>query len=156
MKEIVFNQAKTVSLTGHRNIGKEFDKNQLKKVLISLTEKNFDTFLVGMAIGFDTEAFKILSDIKKEKDIKIIACIPCPEQSKAFDYKQKKEYDELVEKADGKIIITPYYTKYCMMKRNKFMVDNSSVLVAYVKKDFGGSYRTTKYAEKKEKEIIRI
>ena len=43
-----------------------------------------------------------------------------------------------------------------MMERNRFMVDNSSILLAYLREDRGGTYNTVKYAEKKQKQIIRI
>ena len=49
-----------------------------------------------MALGFDTVCFQILEEIRKEKDIKIIACVPCSTQAEKFSLEQKKEYDRML------------------------------------------------------------
>lgn len=156
MSDIIINPAKSVALTGHRKVDLTLNKEELKKVFLRLIDMGFENFLIGMAVGFDTIAFNILEEIRKEKDIKLIACIPCPEQAKNFDYKQKAEYDRMIKSADVKVILSPYYKKFCMLKRNEFMVDNASVLVAYIRQNRGGSYQTKNYALKKGITIIEV
>lgn len=156
MSELFINNAKACAVTGHRVLEISFDKNNVKKVLLELINNGYDTFLIGMALGFDTVCFQLLSEIKKEKDIKIIACIPCPTQSYKFSKKQKKLYDEMVSTADEKIILSPSYDEKCMQRRNKYMVDNCSVLLAYLRRDFGGTVNTVKYAQKKGIKIIKV
>ena len=156
MREIFINKAKTVAVSGHRFLNKDFDKQLLKQVFIYLVNNGYDTFLIGMAVGFDSECFKILEDIRKEKNIKIIACIPCRCQAKNFNYKNKIEYERMINSADEKIILQENYDKYCMLKRNNFMVDNASALVTYIRKDTGGTAYTVNYAKKKEIPIYRI
>ena len=156
MSELVFNPAKTVALTGHRVLDGTLNKERLKSEILTLINAKYDTFLVGMALGFDTVAFNILESIRKTEKIKIVACIPCPEQSNGFDLYQKKEYERMVESADEKIILRPRYTRICMIKRNEYMVDNSSVLIAYVRENKGGSYKTKNYAIKKGIRVIEV
>ena len=45
--------------------------------------------------------------------------------------------------------------RFAIFRRNRWMVDNSDVLVAYVTHEWGGAATTLKYAERKKKEIIR-
>lgn len=45
--------------------------------------------------------------------------------------------------------------RFAISRRNRWMVDNSDVLVAYVTHDWGGAATTLKYAERKKKEVIR-
>ena len=123
--------------------------------MTKFVEKDFDTFLVGMAIGFDTTCAKILLK-KRAHNIDIIACIPCEEQDKFFKGKQKEEYIDILNKVDKKIYISKNYTKTCMRERNFFMVDNSSLLVAYYYTHLGGTHITVSYAERYNKEIIYI
>ena len=156
MMEIFINRAKTCAVTGHRVLYKDFDRSKLKDIFLKTVEIGFDTYLIGMALGFDTECFNILEEIRKEKPIKIIACIPCLKQDYRFTLEQKKEYERMLNSADEKFYLGQDYTKDCMIKRNKFMVDNASLLVAYLKRDFGGSYTTVKYAEKQNVQIINI
>ncbi|MBE5734034.1 MAG: DUF1273 family protein [Clostridiales bacterium] len=156
MMDLIVNTAKTVAVTGHRVIYPDFDREKVEKLFNDLILKGFDTFLVGMALGFDTECFHILEKIRKEKQIKIIACIPCKTQSQKFTFKQKEEYDRMLSVADEKVFVSEEYSKSCMQKRNQFMVDRASVVVAYIKRDFGGTANTVKYATKNQVPIIEI
>ncbi len=156
MSEFLINKARTVALTGHRIVSKNFNREKLKEIFLSLYDKGYDTFLNGMAIGYDTECFKILTQIKSNKDLRIIACIPCKSQSQKFNSEQKKEYENLLNLADEKIFVNQEYTNTCMKKRNEFMVDNASVLVAYQNRDFGGTANTVRYAQKNNVEIIFV
>ncbi len=144
------------AVTGHRNLKTDLSLLLLKNTFIHLIKGGKDTFLVGMALGFDTVCFKVLEELRKEYGIRIIACIPCLEQAKYFSLKDKKEYDRMLSVADDKKVISENYNGYCMIKRNKFMVDNSSVLVAYLRENNGGTFRTVEYAKEKNKLIYYI
>ena len=144
--DVFINKTYTCSVSGHREFYDKIDKKILKQIFISIIEKGIDTFLVGMAIGFDTLCFKILKELKYDYNFRIIACVPCENQEKNFSLSQKKEYKKLLEEADEKVLINKNYTPYCMMERNRFMVDNSSILICYVTKNYGGSYATKNYA----------
>ena len=148
MNEVFINKARTVAITGHRVLYDDFNKDKLKELLTKFVDKGFNTFLVGMALGFDTVCFQTLEEIKKQSEVKIIACIPCLKQDYKFTVKQKQEYDRMLSVADEKIVLSEEYTSTCMQKRNKFMVDNASGVLAYLKRDFGGTANTVKYAEK--------
>lgn len=147
--------SKSCSFTGHRIIKNNFDINEFDNLLDKVINDGYNTFLIGMAIGFDTLAFERLLT-KKNKNIKIIACIPCREQDKYFNKKEKEKYRYLLEKADEKIYFSEEFTDACMFIRNRYMVDNSSILIAYFYKKTGGTYYTVNYAEKQRKQIIYI
>lgn len=155
MSEIFINRARAVAVTGHRVLN-NIDKNKLKLLFCSLIEKGYNTFLIGMALGFDKLCFETLVEIRKEEDIKLIACIPCEKQDLKFSASQKKDYAKMLNEADEKYYVNRDYTNTCMQKRNEFMVDNSSLLVAYLRRNYGGTYNTVKYAEKKNHIIINI
>lgn len=150
------NKEKTCAITGHRDLSFGIDKERLEEVFISLINRGYNTFLIGMAIGFDSLCFKTLELLRETFDIKLIACVPCLAQSKKFSSEEKLEYDKMICSANKVIVLSEKYTPYCMLKRNVFMVDNASILVAYVRKNSGGSVNTLKYAEKKDLEIIRV
>ena len=156
MKEFMINKARSVAVTGHRTLCKDFDKERLKKTFTGLIKDGYNVFLVGMAVGFDTECFRMLYELKNKNDIKIIACIPCLNQSERFNSFQKAEYDKMLTQADEKIVLSEKYHSKCMQIRNEFMVDNASVLVSYLRKDYGGTKNTVKYAEKVNCKIIRL
>ena len=156
MNEIVINKARAVSVTGHRTLYNDFNRERLEGMLMKLIDGGFDTFLVGMAIGFDTECFIALAKIRKFRPIKIIACIPCKNQDALFSEKQKDLYRRMVDSADERVVLNEKYTKTCMMERNRFMVDNSSVLLSYKRKEVGGTAATVRYATNKKIKIINL
>ena len=156
MNEILINKNITCAVTGHRNIQDKIDTEKLKNIFIDLIEKDYKYFLIGMAVGFDMLCFEILYNLKKEHDIKLIACVPCENQSKNYSIQEKEKYDNFLSVADEVILISKNYTKYCMFMRNKFMVDNASALVAYLREDRGGTKNTVEYAKKSNINIIYI
>ena len=147
---------KTLAVTGHRKLTPDLDIYRLEEIFLSQIENGVDTFLIGMAVGFDAICFQILEKIRDSKDIKLIACIPCENQSKLFTIDQKIEYERQLKSANQKIFISKEYTPYCMMKRNTFMVDNASKLVCFLRENKGGTFNTVKYAEKQNIEIIKV
>lgn len=145
---------KTCCFSGHRILPLDFDKESFEKLVYKTVNDGFDTFLCGMAIGFDALCFSVLERVKESYDIKIIACVPCNTQSKFFNKKQKKEYERMISDADEVIVVTEEYYDGCMMERNKFMVDNSSRLICYLNYGHGGTYSTVKYAVESGVEVV--
>ena len=141
---------KTLCVSGHRRVGSDLDIDKLRYALNTFIDNGFERVMVGMAVGFDTICFHILEEIRKQKKVKIIACIPCPQQDKPFSLEQKKEYRRMVESADERVILSECYTPYCMIKRNRYMVDNSIILIAYLNDNKGGTFSTVNYAKEKK------
>lgn len=147
----------TCAVSGHRQVDSSLNVNNLKNIFIKLIkEGKIKNFLIGMAVGFDTICFNILEEIKKTEDIKIIAVIPCEKQDINYSDAQKKEYARMLNVADEKIYVSKKYTKYCMLKRNRYLIDNSSVVIIYERKEKSGTSYTKNYAIKKGVPIIRV
>jgi len=156
IKGVEIDREKTCSFTGHRIMSGNFDERTLIKIINEVISRGYDTFLVGMALGFDTVCFKALTKIKKNVYIRLIACVPCNSQSKFFNKNQRAEYDKMIESADAVINVSDNYFDGCMMVRNMFMVDNSSLVIAYLNYNRGGTYQTVKYAAENGREIIYV
>ncbi len=137
----------TCAVSGNRTVGADLDVKKLKEIFIKLiVNRNIKTFLVGMAVGFDTVCFKALSELKNTFKIKLVAVIPCENQDYNYSKTQKEEYKNMLEIADEKVYTGKEYTKNCMFIRNRYLVDNSSVLVVYSRKKTGGTTYTINYA----------
>ena len=147
---------KTCAVTGHRVLKSDFNREKLYLALDKLAQGGIDTFLVGMAVGFDTECFKCLEKIRNTRPIKIIACVPCPKQDLHFTAEQKAEYRRMLSVADETVMISETYTNKCMFLRNMFMVDNCSVLLAYITENKGGTFNTVNYAKRKGVSVLLI
>ncbi len=151
-----FEIEKTACVTGHRKIEKEFNLEKLADAFILAIEKGITNFLVGMAVGFDMVCFKVLEKLREIYPIKLIACIPCIDQPKKFSEYEKITYYNLIDRADEKVYVSKEYKKNCMNLRNFYMVDNSKLVIAYLKEEKGGTFNTVSYAKRKGKEIIFV
>ena len=147
---------KTICVSGHRFLANDLNKKKVEGFLVKLIEKGFNTFLIGMALGFDTLCFQILERLREKNNIKIIACVPCPEQPLKFNQRQKEEYFRLLSVADEKVVLSEEYTPYCMQKRNQFMVDNSFAVLCYLNRNSGGTFNTVNYAKKQNVFVINV
>lgn len=142
-------QIKTCVFTGHRELASDFSKRKLKEEVKKLIAQGVDTFLCGMAIGFDLLAAEtVLSLKRKNPQIKLVACIPCIGQEKYFSKADQKRYVAAVKKADEKVILSDSYFRGCMQVRDKYMADRGDVMLAYCKKKEGGAAYTAKCFQK--------
>ncbi len=159
----------TVCFTGHRSqklpwgFNEEDDRCKAMKVTLQAEiekaiQRGYRTFLSGMALGFDMICTETVLDLKKQcQDIKIIGAIPCKNQDSKWSYKEKERYRNLLNKLDG---IRCVYDKYtgaeCMLERNRYMVNNSSLMIALFNGQSGGTKSTIEYARKQGLEIVII
>ncbi|HBF86750.1 MAG TPA: hypothetical protein DDW54_03630 [Clostridiales bacterium] len=141
----------TCAVTGHRTLKENFDRKKLDGKFTEIIEKEYKYFLVGMALGFDTECFLSLERLRKKfTDIKIVAVIPCVDQAAKFPPEERKEYNRMLTSADYIAAEKRTYFKNCMLIRNNFLVENSSYLLAYYDGESkkGGTYYTVSRAKK--------
>lgn len=132
---------------------KEILRNEIKKLI---AEKGVNKFISGMAIGTDIICTEIVLDMKKEYDIVLECAIPCRNQNEKWNKKQKERYSNLIHQADIVTCLQEDYTRGCMQKRNKYMVDNSQYVIAVWDGSKSGTFNTLKYARKLKRNIMVI
>lgn len=152
---------KTCCFTGHRELptglGKWKLTTRLEKAIVEQIKKGIRFFGAGGALGFDTLAARTVLKLKsKYPNIKLILVLPCPTQTRGWPIEDVEEYERIKAKADKVVYTSQEYTKGCMFKRNRHLVDASSVCICYKVKDSGGTAYTVKYAEERGLEVINI
>ena len=141
---------KTCAFTGHRILEEDFSLKKLKAAIKEVILRGVDTFLVGMAMGFDLYAAETVLSLKRKfPHVKLVACIPCYHQEKNFSLKDKKRYAKILKKVDEQVLVSEEYYSGCMQKRDRYMADKADILIAYLKKETGGTAFTVKYFQKK-------
>jgi len=151
---------KNCCFTGHRIIKKsEIDliKLKLKQEIIKLINNDVNVFICGGALGFDTiAALEVLEQKKIYEDVQLIMALPCKEQDKNWKEKEKIIYKNILKSADEIVYISDEFSKDCMLKRNRYMVDNSSFCICYLRKKRSGTAYTVNYAKIKNLTLIEI
>ena len=124
-------------------------KLELAARLEAIYALGYRHFLCGMAIGCDmyfAEAVLALREV--HGDVTLEAAIPFGDQPGRWDEAQRRRYNSLIDRADKVTVLQIGYTSDCMMQRNRYMVDRSSLLLACFDGRPGGTMNTILYAER--------
>ncbi len=152
---------KTCCFTGHRELPTGRDRDdlaaRLEESIVEQIGNGIQFFRAGGARGFDTLAAQTVLKLKqKHPDIKLILVLPCLTQTRNWPAGDVEEYERIKALADKVVYTSQQYTRGCMFKRDRHLVDNSSVCICYKTKDSGGTAYTVNYAKKQGIEVINI
>ena len=146
-------KANTCCLTGHRQIPEDVRpalERNLEQTLRRLIAEGYTYFGAGGALGFDTMAAQTVLRLRREfPHLRLILVLPCPDQTRYWKESDIAEYQRILSSADKVVYVSPHYHWGCMQQRNRHLVDNSGVCVAYCTKSTGGSAYTVNYARSK-------
>lgn len=119
--------------------------------------EGFRHFLCGMALGCDLyfcEAVLALREAHPE--VTVEAAIPCPTQADTWPEAQKARYARLVRACDFETVVSDRYTPSCMQRRDRYMVDHASLLIAAFDGTAGGTRYTVEYAMRRGLSILDL
>lgn len=127
-------------------------KIDLEKQITQLCQEGIRHFITGMALGADLYCAEIVLALQETgEDITLECAIPCATQTRGWTEEQQERYDKILSHAHLETMVQHDYTRGCMMRRNRYMVDRANTLVAvYDGKPVGGTARTIAYAMKQE------
>lgn len=151
---------KTACFTGHRQIPST-EKSQLRanlrQTLIYYIEQGYQYFGAGGALGFDTLAAQTVLELKNTyPEIKLILVLPCLSQASKWGVDDIAEYERIKQAADKVVYTSQEYSRGCMHKRNRHLVDNSSLCIYYLTKRSGGTAYTADYAKSSGLVVVNL
>ena len=146
--------------TGHRNIPQRKSgqiQERLRNEIVTAIQNGYTFFYAGGAIGFDTMAAQAVLELKAQyPHIKLILVLPCVNQTDGWEQSDIDEYERIRVLADEIIYTSEENKKGCMHKRNRYLVDHSSLCICYMTRKSGGTAYTVKYATSNGLKIINI
>ncbi len=159
----------TCAFTGHRPHKFPWRYNEadsrcvaLKATLVeqitALVETGVTQYYSGGADGTDLWCAEIVLALReKNPAIKLHCILPCTTQAEKWSASSRELYRSVLERADSIVYVSRDYHKNCMLDRNRFLVEHSSVLLAvYNGARRSGTGATVAYARKMGREIIVI
>ena len=124
-------------------------KLELEARLAGIYELGWRHFLCGMAIGCDMYfAEAVLRLRQAHPDVTLEAAIPCGDQPNRWSRAQRQRYNALLDRSDKVTVLQISYSPDCMLRRNRYMVDRASLLLACFDGRPGGTMKTILYAER--------
>lgn len=159
---------KTCCFTGHRpeKLPWGFDENtpecrrvriEIAMQLEALHTAGITHYISGMALGCDLLFAEAVLAMREEyDDVTLEAAIPCDSQANSWTKEQKERYNAIIASCDKVTFVQHQYTPGCMLRRNRYMVDNASVLLACFNGTPGGTMNTVLYARRQGVRTIII
>jgi uncharacterized phage-like protein YoqJ len=145
-----------VAFTGHRTYRSEADE-ELRQLLEELYAEGARRYLCGMAWGFDLSAGEAVVQHKLlHEDVELVAVEPFAEFRSLFRGEDAERYYALIAAADCRVVVGENNVG-AYMRRNDYLVDHSSLVVAWWdgRRDGGTAY-TALRARRKGREVINL
>lgn len=147
--------------TGHRRIPQNELKGieeRLEATITELYSHGVVYYGAGGALGFDTLAAETVLRLRDGSlpNLRLILVLPCLSQTKSWKAKDVARYEEIKRRANKVKYVSQEYTSECMYKRNRHLVDGSSVCVCYQMQNTGGTAYTVQYAKRQGLRVINV
>lgn len=158
----------TCSFTGHRPEKLPWGENESDIRCAELKERLFDTvlaaydqgyrhFLCGMARGSDFWFCEAVLRLQRlHTDVSLEAVIPFPGQADRWGREDRARYQRLLRSCSYETVVQEEYSPGCMQRRNRYMVDHASLLIAVNDGARGGTRSTIEYAFKRGVNVLDI
>lgn len=132
-------------------------KNKIRAAVAAMYDSGKRHFLCGMATGCDLYFCEALISMREVfSDITIEAVLPWQDQSEKWVDFWRERHSSLLAECDYQTIIQTEYSSDCMTRRNQYMIDSSSALIACYDGKPGGTQQTMLYAMRQGLCIVQI
>ena len=138
---------------GHRNVFENIE-DKLYKAVMSAAEQWCEIFYTGAMGEFDSLFSSAVRKAKKAyPNIKLI----CVKPYFTNDINTDKDYyaalyDDIIIPDE----LADIHPKAAIKARNRWMIDNSDIVLIYTVRNYGGAYEAKRYAEHKDKTLVKI
>ena len=132
-------------------------KDRLRDAVEAAYDEGMRRFICGMARGCDFYFAEIVLDLRRRKgDVSLEAAIPCAGQSSRWRLAERQRWRALVDQCDLETLVQEEYTPDCMLRRNRYMVDHSAMVIAVYDGQSGGTRRTLEDAIRRQVPFVDI
>lgn len=154
--------------TGHRESKLPWRGNERDPRCAALKRRIYDAveavyadgirhFICGMANGCDLYFLEAVLHFRAvHPDVTAEAAIPYAGQADHWREELKESYLRLLSECDYETIVQQNYSGGCMMRRNRYMVDHSRILIAAYNGEPGGTMNTMLYAMRRGLNVIEL
>ena len=129
----------------------------LEKEIDRLIRLGVTTFISGGAVGFEQIAASLVI-IKKETGfpVRLILAVPYRGEEASWSMRERRLFRNLMNDADDAVYLSKTYSKKCMDKRNRYLVDNSAHCICAMLDENGEVGRTVQYAHIQNIQVINV
>ncbi len=132
-------------------------KAAIRRAVERAYDRGFRHFVCGMAQGCDLYFCEAVLALRDERPgVTVEAAIPCETQADNWPPADRERRERLVGLCDFETMVQRNYDRGCMLRRDRYMVDRSALLIAAFDGTAGGTQYTVAYAMKRGVETVHI
>ncbi len=146
-----------ISFVGNRFISDctELSRQIYECIMGNIPKNESVIFFYGGYGAFDKLCLSVCHEIKKSRpNCEIVYTTPYITESQ-----QRNIQQDMASGLYDSVIYPPLEStppRFAILKRNEWMIDQSNLVISYVRSTCGGAYKTLKYAEKRKKKIVSL
>ena len=138
---------------GHRVMLTDVEK-PLRETLERLAAQGITAFYTGGMGEFDELFARTVRSIKRsDRRLRLVLVLPYLTRRVATERAwYETQYGEILIPAE----LDGVHPKAAIALRNRWMVDRSGIVIAALRRDYGGAAEAVRYAESTSKEVLRL
>lgn len=161
-------RSQTCCFTGHRPAKLPWGSDErdprclaLKRSILRELEKlyrnGYRHFISGMALGCDLYFAEAVLELKESYPaVTLEAALPCPGQADRWSEENRARWQRILDACDLETVVQDHYDRWCMLRRDRYMVDRSSTVLAAFDDTPGGTKYTLDYAARQRLGILLL
>ncbi|MCI8916016.1 MAG: DUF1273 domain-containing protein [Oscillospiraceae bacterium] len=161
-------ESRTCCFTGHRPDKLPWGLNEgdprcaalkasLARALEGLYRRGFRHFISGMAMGCDLYFAEAALELRARlPGVTVEGAVPCPTQASRWPEPLRRRWRAILDACDLETVVQQNYDRFCMLRRDRYMVDRSAAVLAVLNGTPGGTQYTLNYAMDQGREILLL
>lgn len=132
-------------------------KGSIARELDGLYRRGYRHFLSGMAQGCDlyfAEAVLALRQVRP--DVTLEGAVPFPGQADRWPPQDRLRWRAVLDACDVETVVQQRYDRFCMLRRDRYLVDRSGCILAVFDGSPGGTRYTLNYAMNRQLEVLLL
>ena len=132
-------------------------KHSMAREIEGLYRRGFRHFISGMAQGCDLYFAEAALALREQyPDLSVEGAVPCPTQADHWPENLRQRRQDILDRCDLETLVQQHYDRFCMLRRDRYMVDRSAAVLAVFDGTSGGTQYTLNYAMEKKLEILLL
>lgn len=132
-------------------------KGSILREIEGLYRQGYTHFISGMAQGGDLYFAEAALELKeKYPGLTVEGAVPFPGQADRWSEEEKTRWRRVLDACDLETVVQQHYDRFCMHRRDRYMVDRSSVILSAFDGTPGGTMYTLNYAMKEQLDILLL
>ncbi len=132
-------------------------KGSMEREIEALYLRGYRHFISGMARGADLYFVEAALAVReKYLELTVEGAVPCESQPARWPEEERCRWQAALDACDRTTLVQTHYDRWCMHRRDRYMVDRSAAVLAVFDGTPGGTMYTLNYAMDHGLEILLL